>query len=262
MTARIIVFRFDRNPLVCRSRIASLRAYNPGVPIVGLYGGRAGIRGLAFRMGSRLVLGLDSFYASPHPGIWNWKHGDLALAAWFRDVGHRWSFDVAHLVEWDLLLAESLDELYRHVPPDAVGVTCLTAVTEVGREWRWLKGDTERAEYEQLVQSVERHQQGSVQLFASLGVGPCFPRSFLVDYAQADVPELAHDELRVPLFAQALGYPVVDTALRRSWTDASEDQVFNASGQAINPSRVEHELSRPDGRRAFHPVLEIVRGVG
>ncbi len=262
MTARIIVFRFDRNPLVCRSRIAALRARNPGVLIVGLYGGRAGLRRMAFRLGSRLILGLDSFYASPHAGIWNWKNGDLALVAWFRDAGHRLAFDVAHFVEWDLLLAESLATLYRNVPPDGVGVTCLTPVSEVGDEWPWLKREQDRAEYEQLLESVAQHVQRPTQRFASIGVGPCFPRSFLADYAEAEVPELAHDELRVPLYAQVLGYQLVDTALRTSWADDAEDEIFNASGRAIDPARVVRELSRPDGRRAFHPVREVVRGVG
>jgi hypothetical protein len=30
---------------------------------------------------------------------WNWKNGDLALAAWYRDVGYRIDFDIAQLVE-------------------------------------------------------------------------------------------------------------------------------------------------------------------
>jgi hypothetical protein len=57
---RLIVFRFHKAPLVCRSRIALLRRLNPDVPICGLFGGPHGIRGAAFRVGGKNLLGLNA----------------------------------------------------------------------------------------------------------------------------------------------------------------------------------------------------------
>jgi hypothetical protein len=254
MAGRIVVFRFDRNPAICRDRIRLLRRLNPGVAIVGLYGGGGGHRAAAFRLGSRPVLGLDSFYRSRHSGRWNWQHGDLALAAWYRDVGHRLEFDVVHFVEWDLLLTAPLAEVYGHVPAGAVGLTTCTPLTEIGPDWDWVSNPQLRTQTEALIATAaERWGYAGVRR-ACLGAGPCLPRSFLADYAELDVPEPGHDELRLPLFAEVLGYPVVDTGFRSAWHSAPDDAFFNATGRPIDLEVIRSEMARADGRRAFHPV--------
>lgn len=261
MIRRIVVFRFDRNPLICRSRIRDLRRLNTGVMIAGLYGGDQGIRGFMFRMGSRHVLGLDTFYASRHTGRWNWQHGDLALAAWFRDVGNCYEFDVVHLVEWDLLLAAPLAELYQGARADAVGLTAHTALSVVGPDWDWVARPDLRRQAESFFTEL-RERWGFVdEPHACLGVGPCLPRSFLAAYAGLDVPELGNDELRYPQFARILGFPIVDTGFRTSWHSAQDDSVFNGTGREIAPATIRAELRRPDGRRAFHPVRRRVKAV-
>lgn len=261
VTRRIVVFRFHRNPLVCRARIRLLRRLNPGVPIVGLYGGRRGFRRACFRLGSRTVLGLDSFYASRRSGHWSWQHGDLAIAAWYRDVGRRLDFDVAHLVEWDLLLLAPLDHLYRDIDPSAVGLTAYTPLSEVGEQWEWLRLPELRIETEQLFRQARERWGYRGEPHACIGVGPCFPRAFLDEYAALEAPELGHDEVRLPLFAAILGYRLVDTGFRRSWHEEEDDPFFNASGQAVETAAVLAELRRPGGRRAFHPVRQIIAEV-
>jgi hypothetical protein len=261
MIRRIVVFRFDRNPLICRSRIRELRRLNPDVVIAGLYGGVQGFRGLLVRAGSRLVLGLDTCYASRRSGRWNWQHGDLALAAWFRDVGRQYEFDVVHLVEWDLLLAAPLAEVYRGVPADAVGLTAHTPLSRVGPDWDWVSRPDLRGETQALLNELRDRWGFRDEPYACIGVGPCFPRSFLSAYAALDVPELGHDELRLPQFARVLGFSVVDTGFRRSWHSALDDPVFNATGKDIDEATIRAELRRPEGRRAFHPVRGRLRGV-
>lgn len=83
------------------------------------------------------MLGLDALYVSRHSGPWNWKNGDLLLLDWYREAGHRLSFDVLHFLEWDLLLAEPLERLYAAVPPQAVGLTAPTPLSVIGDDWRW-----------------------------------------------------------------------------------------------------------------------------
>jgi hypothetical protein len=254
MIRRIVVFRLDRNPMVCRARIALLLRLNPQVPIAGLYGGASGWRRMAFRNGGRPVLGLDSVFPSPHPGRWNWQHGDLALAAWFREVGHRYDFDVVHFVEWDLVLAAPLAELYGHVPEDALGLTAYTPLSEISDDWDWVTRPELSSQTDALFAAArERWGYGGVP-HACLGVGPCVPRRFLADYAELQPSELGHDELRLPLFAQLLGYEVADTGFRSAWHSSADDRFFNATGHPIDPASIADELRRPDGRRAFHPV--------
>jgi hypothetical protein len=75
----------------------------------------------------------------------------------------------------------------------------------------------------------------------------------LDQYAAIDPPELCHDELRLPLFAQILGFPIADTGFRRRWHDRDEDRFFNTNALEIAVSTVMTERAKPDGRRAFHP---------
>jgi hypothetical protein len=96
---RLVLFRFDRAPLTCRSHIALLRQLNPDVPVHGLYGGPPGVRVGALRLLGAPFLGLDSVHVSTREPTWNWKNGDLAMLDWYRRRGRRLTFDVLHVLE-------------------------------------------------------------------------------------------------------------------------------------------------------------------
>ncbi|WP_159050170.1 hypothetical protein [Streptomyces sp. MMG1533] len=258
---RVVAYRFHRDPLVSRARVRLLRRLNPGVPVHGIFGGAGGMRGASFQLAGRRALGLDSLYTSRRSGHWNWKNGDLVLLDWYREAGHRLSFDVLHLVEWDLLLAEPLERLYATVPADAVGLTALTPLSVIGEDWRWLAGRDEAREWHELLAYARTGFGYDGTPYGCLGIGPCFPRAFLHDYAAADPPDLGNDELRYPLFAQLLGHPVAETGFRRAWHSPDEDRYFNAVGAGVDPDTVAAELAKPDGRRAFHPARAPMRGL-
>jgi hypothetical protein len=251
---RIIVFRFDRNPLVCRSRVTLLRALNPGVELHGVLGGTRGLRRTVFRLAGKPFLGLDTLYKSPRSGLWNWKNGDLVLAAWYRDVGRYLDFDVLHFVEWDLLMLGPIEQIYSNVPIDAVALTAFTPLSEIERDWEWLSGSTNREAWEELRAYVRAGWGYEEAPYACMGMGPCFPRRFLAEYASIDPPDLCHDELRLPLFAQALGFDVVDTGFRPHWHDPEEDRFFNGVAREISRETVDAELRNEGGRRVFHPA--------
>jgi hypothetical protein len=259
---RIVVFRFDRNPLVCRAHVAHIRRLNPGLQIHGLYGGPHGYRRAAFRLAGRRVLGLDSLWLSPHSGRWNWWNADLGLAMWYRDVGHRLDFEVLHFLEWDILLLEPLDEFFASVPADAVGLTGLTPLPAVAGHWEWLRTPERRRQWEQLLADVRTRWGYDQTPYVCWGAGPCIPRSFIERLAELPPPKACPapgEELRMPLFAQVLGYDLVDNGFRDSWDDPAEDRFFNLNSFEIEPSTIAAELARPDGRRAFHPVRKPFR---
>lgn|SRR5215203_3581404 len=255
---RIVVFRFDRDPLVCRHVIARLRMLNPGVEIHGLYGAGPGYRERAVRLGARRVLGLDSLYSLQHDGRWNWKNGDLALLDWHKEVGRQLDFDVVHLLEWDLLLLDPLSDVYNSVPSGAVALTCLTPVSELIGCWTWLREPEALRQWEMLCAHAQTHWGPTSDPVACLGVGPSFPRAFLDAYASLAPTELCNDELRVPLAARALGFPLMDTCFRRRWADPDEDRYFNVGGAAVDPATISAE-GHAGGRRVFHPVRQPAR---
>ena len=199
------------------------------------------------------MLDLDDFHVAKEGGRWSWKNGDLALTSWFREVGHENPFDIVHFVEWDLILFESCETLYADMDAAAVGLTALTPVAELEDTWEWVR-EPRRAEWQRLL-AYARAEWGYDDVpYGCLAVGPCLPRSFLARYAEIDPPEDGNDELRLPLFAQILGFPLADTGFRLRWHDRREDDVFNVGGSEIEPATIRRELAKPDGRRAFHPV--------
>jgi hypothetical protein len=247
---RLILLRFHKAPLACRSRVALLRELNPGVPVYGLFGGS----GTSLRLAAKPLLGLDGVYGLRQSARWNWQHSDLALAAWYRDVGHALPFDMLHLVEWDLLLAAPLDSLYGHVPEHAVGLTALTPIADLEQEWTWLRKEESRREWEAVLALARAEFAYEGTPHGCIAGGLCLTRAFLEGYAALDAPALGNDELRLPLFAQILGFELVDTRLRGPWRGEQEDPFFHFRNPEIELEAIRAELARPDGWRAFHPV--------
>jgi len=223
---------------------------NPSVPIYGLLGGGGKLKGTALKT----FLDLDGLYSSRESDKWNWQHSDLALAAWYRAVGSQLSFDIVHVIEWDLLLLEPLEALYASVPEDTVGLTALTPISELEHEWTWLRREESRREWDTLLSRARADWGYDGIPHGCLGPGPCLPRAFVDAYAAVDPPALCNDELRMPLFAQILGFPLADTRLRGRWRGEREDRFFHFRDREIETSAIRAELAKPDGRRAFHPV--------
>jgi hypothetical protein len=245
---RAVLLRFHKAPLVCRSKVTLLRTLNPGISVHGVCGGDQPV----MRRIGKYVVGLDGLHASELSGK-HWMDLDLVVRDWYREVGSTLSFDVLHLVEWDLLFVAPLDELYAGVPEGAVGLTALTPVSELG-EWTWLRREGERRNWERLL-DVARRDWGYDDIpHGCVGPGPVFPRAFLEAYAAVEPPIIAHDELRLPLFAQILGFPIVDNGLRGPWRGEREHAFFHFRSAEIELETIRSELAKPDGARAFHPV--------
>jgi hypothetical protein len=233
-----------------RARVRLLRTLNPDVAVCGLLSAaRWPTSGLA----GKAVLGLDGLYRVRPGGRRRRDDGDLLLAAWYRDVGCAMSFDVAHLNECDLLLLDSLERLYASVPAAAVGLTALTPLAEVEHDCDQL---------ERLLSYARAVWAYDAVPHACWRTGACFPRSFLERFAAIEPPELCHDRVRLPLFAQILGFRLADTGLRRAWHDPDEDRFFNRHGREIEIAAIGAELAKAGGRRAFYPVHATFRGWG
>jgi Glycosyl transferase family 2 len=248
---RIALLQFHKDWEVCRNRAQLLRAMNPGLEIHGLFGGDPEkLEEAQHFLGTEL----DSLYLLRHPDReWNRKNTDLAVRSWYRDFGAHRDFDVAHSVQWDLLLLAPLSVLYRDVPGESVGLTGLTTVDAIADRWHWTQNEPHRSDFVRLKELVERRFGYDMPFRACLGPGYCLPRKFLDAYAHADVPELGHDEIRLPLYAAILGFEVADTGFYPRWFDTLEERFFNAASDDIDEQLIRSELARPRGRRAFHP---------
>jgi hypothetical protein len=248
---RIIVFRFHKAPEICADRIQFLKRVNPELPVFGLFGGEPDqLVEMQKRLGPHLE---DIFSIADYAPGWKWRFSDLALLEWFRSVGVGILFDVAHLVEWDLVLCRPIAELYAHVPCDSMGVTALRLVADVEKHYLATSVEPLSIEWQKLKGWASNAFGYSMEPHACLGPGCCVPRRFLEEYSHISMPELSIDELRLPLAAQLLGVGLSDTRLCRGWFLPEEQRIFNTVKMEVMPSTIAYEMKKPQGRRAFHP---------
>ncbi len=258
---RAVLFQFHKHFRVCRSRLKLLSAFNPGVQIFGLFGGNERLFPVIEKTASMLFSSTltDLYCVARQSGRWKRDNTDLAARLWYRDVGRRYAFDMLHHIQWDLVLFAPLSEVYKGVPGDGIGLTGLTPLSSIAHRWSWTTREPDRANWQQLLEFARTRFGYDQDPYACQGPGPCMPRAFLDLYAATDVPALCHDELRLPLLAQSLGFQLYDNGICRDWFDPRERRFFNADTFAIEPVTIKSELAKPDGRRAFHPSRGMVK---
>jgi hypothetical protein len=232
-------------------RLQFISNLNPEVDIYGLYGGdEAEFETYSEALNKYFV---HNYCIRDKSTEWKWKHSDLAYAQWYRDVGHEYLFDAIVVLEWDLILFTSIEEAYARIRPDQIGLTGLVRLWRIRRKWWWTTQSENLQNWKALLKVAKRDFGYSSMPFGCLAAGASLPRTFLEKYSKLSVPELCHDELRLPLFAQILGFSLTDTRLYRRWFSKSEDVYFTCEKRSIDPELIKIELSKPNGRRVFHP---------
>jgi hypothetical protein len=255
---RIILFRFHGSLDICANRLAILHRLNPGTRILGLWGGdRASLPEARQALASHL----EEIWAIPvESSLWKWQHADLALLMWFQMVGRHLPFDMLHLVEWDVLLLASLDQIYGDTGRNGVALTGLTPLERLQHDWYWTSVEPYVTQWRQLQQHVRELHGLHGPYFACQGPANALSRAFLERYAQEAVPALVHEELRLPLYAQALGFEVAGLPhIYREIKDPGEMAFFNCERLLIKERTIRSELLKPQGRRVFHPYRKRFR---
>lgn len=254
---RIALFQFHKDWDVCANRLRLLRRFNPGVEVYGLFGGEEGdlVRARGISSDSDGI-----WHLAGRDARWKWQNTDLCVREWHHKVGRHIAFDVVHVVQWDLLLFDSLENLFARIPPNALGLTGLTSIAAIADRWHWTLNEPHKTELIRLREFVAERHGAKPPDQACLGPGYSLPRAFLDRYAAIDVPELGHDELRLPLFARILGFPIADTGFYPLWFDVEGERLFNANSDEIEEAMIRSELMRPGGRRVFHPFRRSFEG--
>jgi hypothetical protein len=254
MEKTIIIFRFHQYPDICFNRLELLKYYNPHIPIYGIYGGNMDE---LLKHGDILGEYLCNIYTiRDRSDDHRWRQFDFTLLDWYREFGKNIDFDMAYVSEWDLLMFGSIEDLFSHINNGDVGLTALIPLSQIENRWYWTTTEPYKSEWERLLDFAVNAYQFTSTPYASLGPGLCFPKSFLGEYDELYMPYLCHDEMRTPLAAQILGYPIKDTGFFRNWFDPQEWKYFNCDNQPINMQTIRNELVS-NGRKAFHPFREI-----
>lgn len=250
----IVIFRFYKEPLVCMNRLELIRFYNPDIHIYGIYGGSRDELPEVRRLLSAYLSGL--YVIEDRSSLWKWKNFDLVLREWYLSVGKTIDFDMAFTYEWDMLMFGSFAEIYPDVRAEEVWLTGIIEMYRIAESWYWTIDSQEQHELIELLRFVVTRYDYSGIPLACLGPGVCLPKSFLAKYSNMEVSENAHDEIRIPLYAQILKYPIRDTGFFRNWFEPGEKQYFNCDNQCVLQATIERELNS-GVRRVFHPFRDI-----
>ena len=144
--------------------------------------------------------------------------------------------------------------MYSDLNKDQVALTGLKPIKEAEEYgWPWVVGEYSK-ERRELKMYVENHLGYSESSHGCIFPGASFPRSFLEEISDLQIPELCNDEVRVPLIAEALGYELKETGFFGEWGNQQVYNSFNAKDQKIETETIREELNKKKGRRAFHPV--------
>jgi hypothetical protein len=284
-TKRTILFRFHDFFEVCDARLSRLQALNPGIKIHGLYGGTK--QNLTSASSSFLEK-FESLYVLTQDPMWCWMFGGfLGIDSWYKSIGRELDFDVVHLIEWDLLMEDSLVNLYQHIEPACIGVTAPTPIDALSRAnggWRhwWLAGEQKGAELHLLLESIRADHGLTPVVHACFLPGASFPKAFLESISRWNVPSYCNDEILLGLYAQVAKTGLRDTGFLRNWTKFSnwslyfpnalvsdpfagprtsrihrwfvDFRYFNCNGYDVSIVDIQKQLAQTQGRRVFHPV--------
>ncbi len=261
-----ILFWFFKEPQVCRRRVEALRRLNPDTPIYGLYGGPAeDAESAAFAVGPAC----DDLYAyeGAESSHWKWIHGDQIIADWYARRGRNLPWDSVLVVQWDMLLTAPVSALLPDLRPGEAIFSGLRPMAEVVSWWGWggLGGDVQRMElaaFKALL--ADSFAADDDALWCCLFLTAVLPRAFLQAYVDAGMPEPGFLEYKLPTLARRFGVPTREAPMLKAWwrsdpatRDAPpRDRALNTTREPIEAALIATEMSRPDGRRAFHPVFE------
>jgi len=258
-----ILFWFYKNEALCKNRLQLLRRKNPDTPIYGLYGGRPES---AERFRAALTPLLDDFYVYPSPqdATWKWLNGDLMIAAWYRDRGHRLHWKTLVLVQWDMLVFGRVAALFAELNEDEVLLSSLRPVSEVADWWHWVSGEN-KPWYARFVQHLQEACAFDGEPLCCQFVIVAFPRVFLEHYSAIEAPELGFIEYRVPTYARVFGIPVRSIERFDCWWEGDPanppakeiDKVLSAGRNSIALRTVVRQYYRTGGACIIHPFHKI-----
>ena len=274
-----LLFWFYKELDICQNRLEILRQENPTTPIYGLYGGDLA---LTDHYQTTLSPYLDDFYAfsEAKDSYWKWIQGDLMITQWYRDRGKDLEWDTIIIVQWDMLVFGSAEQLFAMLKPDQILLSGLRPVAEVEQDWQWTSPTVPdlRARYLEFCQHLRKTYNYQQNPLACLFIVIGFPRSFLEQYSYVAEPELGFLEYRIPMYAQIFGTPFcqdhpfdawwvdVDPVfreqnpLKRAWNSVSlklNPNPLNPAKREISLIPIYRHLSTGKGARIFHPYEQV-----
>jgi hypothetical protein len=253
-----ILFWFYKEREVCKNRLIQIRKYNPGIKIFGLYGGED--HGFS-EYEKSLAEHLDDLYGTGHgpDSRWKWLNGDLMIVDWYINRGQFLNWDCIVIVQWDMLVFESLKKVFSDLKKEEIFITYYRRLTdEIERIWAWTRpGSKHRDDYLEFKSHIHIHYDYKGEMWCCGFILEIFPRSFLEEYSKIEDKEIGFIEYRVPTYANIFGYKFLTKDLGEWYEGDKDKSAINAWGVPISEGYIRNQLSQPKGFRLFHPYYTM-----
>lgn len=252
---KIALFRYHDHLDVCKNHLELFRKFNPDIPVYGVYGGKPEdfekyTKELNILSGNYCLTELDQES--------KWKSFDYALKEWYRNAGRKINFEQLYLIEWDFILLESIDKVYKRIPVGSAGFSGLIKLKKIEKKWYWTGNAQRREEWIKLMNFVKEYYKYNSDPYGVLCPGFTVPRKYLEGLLDIQLPNLGNDELRFPIYAQLLNINMEDTRFYRKWFSKREWRYFNCNNKEISEKRMFRQFRWRWGRRAFHPFRNMI----
>lgn len=247
----IIIYRFHNNFTTVANRLKLIKKIDPDIPIYGIFGGEK----MDYKDAKKsLDTYMEDIFLIPvENNRWKWLHADITYQMWYKSVGRNVTFDMAYVMEWDLLILEKLKDVFPHANDQTAIFTGLIALEKVEKHWYWMKKEN-RAKVESFYEKVSQYYSLRFTRYACLGPGLCAPRNFFEGLQELKLFEAdISDEIKLPVWSQIMGIKPVSNNFYMKWFSFFEMQYFNANVADIELESIVRQLNKKNGRRVFHP---------
>ena len=250
----IVLYRYHTNFELVKSRLRLIKHIDPNIPIYGIYGGSKE----DFLESSKVLNEFleDNYLVKVEDGRWKWLHADITYKMWYEDVGKNIDFEFASVLEWDLLYLEKIQNLFPNINKNSICLSGIIEENKVTNYWYWARNVHQKKRTE-FFNKIKEYYGQSVVNYAMLGPGLCMPKEFLEGLSRIKLFEAdLSDEIKIPIWAQILGFDLISNNFYRKWFSFFELKYFNANVVDVQFETVKRELDKKNGRRAFHPYRE------
>lgn len=263
---RAILFWFYKDIEVCKNRLQILKLYNPETKIFGLYGGN-------INEFNKYKIKLNIFfndlycYENPRTNQWKWRHGDLMINTWFKERGYLLDWESIVIVQWDMLLFNSINRIFNIVKQDELLFSGLRTVKEVESWWPWIKkGSNEEENYIKCINNIKLNTGEDIEPLCCLFIVIVLNRNFLKKYAYIKDEETGFLEYKMPTYAKAWGFKFYNGSLFNPWWAADpktklinkKEKTLIAVKQVISLDVIKSHLLIKNGKRIFHPYFKKI----
>lgn len=257
MVKLAVLFWFYREPDICENRLQLLKKHNSDLKIFGLYGGEIS---KTDEYKNKIGRYLDDFYvftASPDED-WKWINGDLMILDWYDKRGRNLDWDSIAVVQWDMLVFDSLSRQFADMKKDEIFLSGVRAIDEeLENKWSWIKfGGEDRGNYLNFLDYVKEKYNYNSKPLASLFIFQIFPRTFLDKYLTIENKGVGMLEYKTPIYSQIFNIPFYEKDIGVKWY-SNEPKPLNAIPREISGIYIKEQLAKKDGWRMFHPYYKF-----